>query len=197
MKEKSWGDFYEGAGGKEYFAEHTAIHEVFLNEILGRSPRRLLEAGCGSAIMSIFFSKTGIHVTACDRDEDVLKKAAVTARDWKADVTFSKQDIFHFTFPDNSFDAVFSQGVLEHLSDDEIRLTCREAFRVAPVFLFSVPGYHYKHKDFGNERLLKDEAWAKLLKTSGTLKLRPYYEKRVKRNFLIKRPLMLMGILSR
>ena len=54
--DKSWGDFYEGAGGKEYFAHHTEIHKDFLKEVLDRKPARLLEAGCGSAIMSIFFS---------------------------------------------------------------------------------------------------------------------------------------------
>jgi len=196
-KEKSWGDFYEGAGGKEYFAQHTAIHKDFLKEVLDRKPARLMEAGCGSAIMSIFFSMAGVDVTACDRDEDVLKKAGETARAWKAKVKFENQDIFHFKFPADHFDAVFSQGVLEHMSDDEIRAACKEALRVAPVFIFSVPGYYYKHKDFGNERLLKEKDWGRILGDSGSLRLEPYFKTRVKRNFLIKRPLMLMGILFR
>lgn len=196
-KERSWGDFYEGAGGKEYFAQHTAIHKDFLKEVLDRKPARLMEAGCGSAIMSIFFSMAGVDVTACDREEDVLKKAQETARVWKAKVRFEKQDIFRLKFPADHFDAVFSQGVLEHMSDDEMRAACKEALRVAPVFLFSVPSHYYKHKDFGNERLLKEKDWKRILEGVGSLQLEPYFKTRVKRNFLIKRPLMLMGILSR
>ncbi len=197
-KGKSWGDFYEGAGGRDYFARHTAIHRDFLREILERKPSKLLEAGCGSGIMSVFFSMSGVRTTiACDRDVEVLKKARETSSAWKADVRFENQDLFHFKYPADSFDAVFSQGVLEHFSDEEIRAACQEALRVSPVFIFSVPGYYYKHKDFGNERLLKDKDWEVILSGCGSLRLVPYFKKRVKRNFLIKRPLMLMGILSR
>ncbi len=194
---KRWGDFYEGAGGKEYFAEHTAIHRDFLKGVLDLKPARLLEAGCGSGIMSVFFSMAGVNVNACDRDEEVLEKARETAKNWKASVLFENQDIFRLRYPKNSFDAVFSQGVLEHMTDEEIRAASAEALRVAPVFIFSVPGYYYRHKDFGNERLLKENDWRKIFAASGSLRMKPYFMKRVKRNFLIKRPLMLMGILSR
>ena len=139
----------------------------------------------------------GVGVTACDRDEQVLEKAQENARFWKANVKFEKQDLFRLTYPKDSFDLVFSQGVLEHMTDEEIRASCREALRVARAFIFSVPGVFYKHKDFGNERLLKEKDWERILKPSGSLRLKPYYERRVKRNFLLKRPLMLMGILTR
>ena len=194
---RSWGHFYEAAGGVDYLLDHVAIHRDFLKEILRRRPSAVLEAGCGSAIMSIFLAMTGVHATACDRDADVLKMAEATAREWKSRVRFAQEDILKMSFPDASFDIVFSQGVLEHLNDDQIRDASKEALRVGGNFIFSVPGHHYKHRDFGDERLLKPEVWRKILDGVGDLTLRPYYPLRMKRNFLLKRPLMLMGILSR
>jgi len=147
--------------------------------------------------MSVFFSMTGMDVTACDRDEDVLKQAALTARNWNTRVSFVKQDLLKFDFGADAFDLVFSQGVLEHMSDEEIRKSCAEMLRVGKIFIFSVPSYYYKHKDFGNERLLKAGEWERILSGFGRLELKYYYECRTKRNFLMRRPLMLMGILSR
>lgn len=194
---QSWGDFYQGAGGVDYLLDHVAIHKEFLKRILNLRPRTALEAGCGSAIMSIFLSMTGVDVMACDRDAGVLGRAETTARDWKAPVRFVKEDILKFRFAENSFDVVFSQGVLEHLDDGQIRAAAAEALRVGQVFIFSVPGEHYRHRDFGDERLLPASAWREILSGQGRLETVPYYFCRTKRNFGIKRPLMLMGILSR
>jgi SAM-dependent methyltransferase len=196
-QKKSWGDYYEGAGGVDYFLDHIAIHKDFLKEILRRKPRTVMEAGCGSAIMSVFFAMTGLRATACDRDEAVLRKAADIAGQWKSPVTFVKEDILKTSFRDDAFDVVFSQGVLEHLDDGQIRLAAAESLRVGKAFIFSVPGQDYRHRDFGDERLLSASDWKRILRGAGKLEIAPYYFIRTKRNFLIKRPLMLMGILCR
>ncbi len=192
-----WGDFYAGSGNADYLLDHISIHKDFLKEIFRLKPETAMEAGCGSAIMSIFLSMTGIKVTACDRDEKVLRHAAETANQWKAKVDFSNQDLLSLGFSDDAFDLSFSQGVLEHMSDDQIRQSCREVLRVSKTFIFSVPGAAYKHKDFGDERLMTTAQWKKILKGLGSLEMKAYYSIRTKRNFLMKRPLMLMGILCR
>jgi 2-polyprenyl-3-methyl-5-hydroxy-6-metoxy-1,4-benzoquinol methylase len=194
---KSWGDYYEGAGGVEYLLDHIAIHKEFIAEILNRRPSAALEAGCGSAIMSVFLAMAGVKVTACDRDDAVLAMAARTAERWNAHLDIVKADIMSMNFKTDGFDVVFSQGVLEHMTDEQIRRASIEALRVAPVFVFSVPGHYYKHKDFGDERLLNAPEWRRILGSAGKLELRPYYFRRTKRNALMKRPLMLMGVLSR
>ena len=177
--------------------EHLSIHKDFLKEIFTCDSRKVLEAGCGSAIMSIFLAMTGLEVTACDRDDEVLKKAGETATRWKAKLRFTKEDILKFSFADDAFDLVFSQGVLEHLNDEQIRRAGAEALRVGKTFVFSVPGPYYKHRDFGDERLLSENAWKKLFAGLGRFEIKPYYRIRTKKNFLVERPLMLMGILTR
>lgn len=194
---KSWGDYYEGAGGVDYLLDHVAIHKDFLKEILNRKPRTALEAGCGSAIMSVFLSMTGVDVTACDRDDEVLKKAAATAAAWKAQVRFESADLLKLAYPADSFDVSFSQGVLEHMNDEQIRKSSAELLKASRTFIFSVPGNHYKHRDFGDERLLSMERWKKILSGVGKLEMKPYFFQRTKKNFLLNRPLMWMGILSR
>lgn len=194
---RSWGDFYEKSGDPDYFLDHIAIHKDFLKEILKRKPATAFEAGCGSAVMSIFLAMTGVKVTAGDRDEGVLRKAGETALAWNAAVAFAREDLLGLSFGADRFDISFSQGVLEHMTDDQIRQSCREILRVSPVFVFSVPSAYYNHQDFGDERLLPEAEWRRILSGVGKLELKPYFELRVKRNFLVKRPLMLMGILTR
>lgn len=194
---QSWGDFYAGSGDLDYFLDHLAIHKDFLKEILASKPASSLEAGCGSAIMSVFLAMTGVRACACDRDQEVLKKASQIADNWKTTVHFSRQDILRLDFANDSFDVVFSQGVLEHLSDDQIRQAARESLRVARRFVFSVPGRAYRHRDFGDERLLGAEQWQNILSGCGKARLRGYYQRRTKKNFLLRRPLMLMGVLER
>ncbi len=194
---KSWGDYYAGAGGVDYMLDHISIHKDFLKEILRRKPARALEAGCGSAIMSVFLSMAGVRVTAVDRDDEVLKMGAQTAAGWKADVDFRKADLLKLSFPEDSFDVSFSQGVLEHMTDEQIQASSREILKASPVFIFSVPGIHYKHRDFGDERLLSIGQWERILAGIGKLEMKPYFYERTKKNFLMKRPLMWMGILSR
>lgn len=195
-EKKSWGDFYAESGGVDYLLDHLTIHKDFIKEILERKPRTALEAGCGSAVMSIFLAMTGIQVTACDRDEAVLDHAGKTADRWKARLVFSKQDLMKLDFPPNAFDVSFSQGVLEHMSDEEMRQACKEMLRVSKIFIFSVPCHFYRHKDYGNERLMPIEKWSRILQGIGQSEFKYYYYVRTKRNLLIRRPLMLMGILT-
>lgn len=194
--QKSWGDFYADAGGVDYLLDHTCIHKDFLKEILKRKPGKALEAGCGSAIMSIFLAMAGVQVTACDRDDEVLEMGAATAAAWKTRVDFKKADLLNLSFPMDSFDVSFSQGVLEHMTDEQIQKSCRELLKISPVFIFSVPGIYYKHKDFGDERLLSMNEWKNILKDIGSLEMKPYFYERTKKNFFMRRPLMWMGVLS-
>lgn len=187
----SWGHFYSESGDEEYYGQHVEIHSEFLEAVLSDNPKKLLEAGCGSGIMSVYFSKKGIISTALDRDEQVLQIAESSAQKLGGSVNFKPGDIFDLPFKDNEFDAVFSQGVLEHFEGRLVQKAVAEQLRVAPTVWISVPTKYYNHQDFGDERLMTKEDWLDILSKICVCEGKYYYFKRVKRNFLINRPLML------
>ena len=189
---KSWGHFYKEAIGEEYYQEHVRIHQEFLDEVWSSNPKRILEAGCGSGIMSVYFSKLGSECLAIDRDPQVLERAQKNTNDLGGNIRVVEGDIFRLSFEDKSFDVVFSQGVLEHFDDELIRSAVKEQLRVSKRVWISVPSRYYNHKDFGDERLLTDHEWKRILEDIGQVRTRYYFYQRVKRNFLINRPLMLM-----
>ncbi|HTL70358.1 MAG TPA: class I SAM-dependent methyltransferase [Candidatus Eisenbacteria bacterium] len=195
--EQSWGHFYADSGTPEYYRRHVEIHKTFLDRVEEGKPRRVLEAGCGSGIMSVYFSKKGIETTALDRDREVLAKAKQSGEALGGRAVYREGNIFKLPFSDGTFDAAFSQGVLEHFSDDDIRRAVREQLRVARRVWISVPSKYYNHRDFGDERLLTDKEWKKILEGTGKVGAEYYFYLRVKRNFLIRRPLMLLVDVSR
>lgn len=193
----SWGHFYTNSGDAEYYDQHVSIHNEFLKKIESLNPKTLLEAGCGSGIMSVYFSKQGIRTTALDRDTQVLEIAKKSADSLGGAVEFVAGDLFKLPFTTDAFDAVFSQGVLEHFQDELIRSAVLEQLRVAPISWISIPTKFYKHQDFGDERLLTESEWRAILEPVCDVQTHYYYYQRVKRNFLLKKPLMLLVKASR
>ena len=79
-------------------------------------------------------------------------------------------DAHRLPFPDQAFSACFSQGLLEHFADDEVRSMVGEQLRVASVVYASVPSVFYPHVGHrgpglvGNERLLSRAHWLRILR---------------------------------
>jgi predicted SAM-dependent methyltransferase len=65
--------------------------------------------------------------------------------------------VFHLPFRPRSFDVVFSQGLLEHFSNDEARQILREVSACSKAIIISVPSLNYPQHDLGDERLLVPE----------------------------------------
>lgn len=81
----------------------------------------VLDAGCGPGVHSIRVAKAGHHVCAIDISDTMLREARQRA-EWEnvADrIDFYQQDLTNLDFPDNSFDYVFSWGVIIHIANAE------------------------------------------------------------------------------
>jgi ubiquinone/menaquinone biosynthesis C-methylase UbiE len=190
IREKSWADFYKEDLNSQEFLRQVKIHEEFFNSILSQSPKKILEAGCGSALFSIFLSRPGYDCTAVDLDSNVLRVAKRNSQRWGAKIQFSQCDIRQLPFNDQTFDVSFSQGVLEHFTNEEIMAALDEQLRVAKTVIFSVPHLFYRTKDFGNERLLFEWQWKRILRKYRIMESRCYYRIRRKKNFFLKLPQM-------
>ena len=69
-------------------------------------------------------------------------------------------------YKNKTFDVAFSNGVLEHFTDNEIIKILKEEIRIADVVVFGVPSKYFNDNEFmhGDERYLTKEKWRTLIK---------------------------------
>lgn len=109
-------------GSPEYFQEierrryHHHYHLPPLFERMGHRGGRLLEIGCGIGIDTLRLARLGFdEIVAVDLTEVAVELAAErAAREGVPDVRFEVADAEALPFEDESFDAVYSFGVLHH-----------------------------------------------------------------------------------
>jgi ubiquinone/menaquinone biosynthesis C-methylase UbiE len=89
---------------------------------------KALDLGCGTGISSLFLAEHGLDVVGIDISEKMLKKACEKARKQNRTINFIHGDIHHLPFPDETFDLVFANMVLEFVKEPDQVLT--EALRV-------------------------------------------------------------------
>ena len=120
-------EYYTGAerASDSYFNDieerryRTHYHLPELFESMDGTDQRLLEVGCGIGVDSIQLAKRGFQVTAVDLTENALAVAKQFAARREATVDFRLGNAEGLDFPDESFDAVYSFGVLHHTPDIE------------------------------------------------------------------------------
>ena len=85
---------------------------------------KILEAGCGTAMLSLLLADSGYDVTALDYTEEVLEYARKRCCLNSVKLDFIRGDIFDLSsyFEPYQFDTICHSGVLEHFSDDNIIL---------------------------------------------------------------------------
>lgn len=193
----AWTSFYKEGATLETFFGTLAHHEPLMRALLADRPGTALEAGSGPAIMSSFLQMAGIQTVAVDNDPGVLQVARESAARWAVQPEFVEGDIFELEALGRSVDVVFSQGVLEHFDDAQIRKATEQALVVAPKFVFSVPSKWYGHKDYGNERLMLAPEWESILKGLGKVTTEPYFFARRRYTYALKKPLMVLVTVER
>ncbi len=93
----------------------------------------MLEVGAGSGVDSSFLARLGVHVCAVD-----YATSSLIASKW-SEVDVQQADGERLPFRDESFDLVFSQGLIEHfknpnkLISEKVRVTKRGGFIIIDV----------------------------------------------------------------
>jgi SAM-dependent methyltransferase len=107
------GQSWEGDSIEDNFGlcAHQLIEPVFRKYL----PRegKILEAGCGMGRWVFYLRNLGYNIIGIDLAVDALK----AAKEYDPNAPIYSDDVLHSSFPDKSFDAVISLGVVEHFEE--------------------------------------------------------------------------------
>lgn len=92
------------------------------------SGKKMLEIGCGSGALSCRFARLGAKITAVDITEAAVMMARKNAELQGLDFDVQQADAEKLNFKNDTFDFVFSWGVLHHTSNMEQAF--KEVYRV-------------------------------------------------------------------
>lgn len=168
MQLPSWALKYSQKTTLQAFAANIAYHWPHLREIYSKTETAAIEIGCGRGIHSIFLSYFIPSVIGIDNNIKLVEKARKDNNRFRGRARFLVRDAFELDFPKGTFDVCFSQGFLEHFTDEEICQLTENQLRIAKIIVASVPSIFYSTKDRGDERLMSIEGWRKVLKSFDT-----------------------------
>jgi 2-polyprenyl-3-methyl-5-hydroxy-6-metoxy-1,4-benzoquinol methylase len=121
--------------------------------------KHLLEIGCGVGYDSLEFLKRGVRVTATDLTPSAIKLARrhfgmerVTLQDVRV------ENVLALSFRDNTFDAVWANGVVHHTGDtrravQEIRRVLKPGGRAIISHFYRKPSWMYLLSRLGRENI--------------------------------------------
>ncbi len=142
---------------------HLAVVEMPLRDLAGKN---VLEIGPGAGGHSALFARHGAHVTALDITAERARATDAKFRllgDLAVECWAVQGDSEALPFADNSFDIVYSNGVLHHTADTERAIA--EAYRVlkpggrAIIMLYCKSSWHYWVNMWLCVGVLQGKAW--------------------------------------
>lgn len=91
----------------------------------------LLDVGCNWGRWSLSAARANYHVVGIDPSIEAVRAGQRIARQLGLDVSFVVADARHLPFRRDGFDVTFSNGVLQHLDKQVVRVVLKDMARVA------------------------------------------------------------------
>ena len=147
MQSKSWYEAFKGWGNTIFTEKYfRACKEMTIQDLkfYGRHIKkggRILDMGCGIGSTAVSLSALGYSVVGIDNDKKVFEVVKQNAKNFGGEIEIIEKDVFDVDkiFENDSFDACYSGGVLEHFDEDGIRKLIRLQLKLAPVVLADMP----------------------------------------------------------
>ena len=109
-------DFFEEVTQHRYGLEPHILDVVRFDEFAGQD---VLEAGCGIATDGLQFARAGARYTGLDFSPAALALARQRFEMYGAEGRFVEASVTDLPFENESFDAVYSHGVIHHVHETE------------------------------------------------------------------------------
>ena len=145
-RKENWETFWKE---KENVAQVYSNEDRILRNLLlagGVEGKKILEIGAGTGRDSFPLIRHGADVVQLDYAENSLRILKRLAEELKLPATIVGGDTFQLPFPDETFDVVFHQGLLEHFRHPQAEALLKENVRVLKrggILLVDVPQrYH-------------------------------------------------------
>jgi 2-polyprenyl-3-methyl-5-hydroxy-6-metoxy-1,4-benzoquinol methylase len=172
-----WSKLYEEqaskAGSLSAFIEQKILSKKKLIDIVMKyCPRngRILEAGSGSGITTIYLAQAGYRARGVDADVDMVKFARSLAAAQSSAALFEVGDIRTLDGI-GRFDVIFSNGVMEHFSDSDIITIVDRHLSLSDHVVISIPSDFFSddQRMYGDERFMSVNRWRQIFSaTRGT-----------------------------
>lgn len=137
------------------------LHRLLAQHLPASGTARILEVGCGTALDSCLLAqaRSGMEAFALDLSQQAVAIAQRNAAQLGLPVRTLAADLTALPFPGESFDLVFSQGVLEHFTDPlpAVREQAR-VLRAGGVLVVDVP-QKYNLYTLGKRRAMQAGRW--------------------------------------
>ena len=151
-----------------YVIDKIKNKKVLINLIKKYSANQnIVEAGSGTGVISTYMASLGFKVTSFDIDDQILKLSKKIANEYpsKNKPKFVKQSIFELKLKKDMYDVSFSNGVLEHFTDEQIIKTLKDQMYISNYVIFGIPTKYFNQEEamYGDERYLDFDYWRNLI----------------------------------
>lgn len=175
MTEQAHRVTHDTSGWANYLSPQNLISEARRLQVLTDLVCRyappggsLLEVGFGSGCTAVLLANAGYQVTAIDVDAQVINSFRTRFGDFGSCVKVVQANTVNLPFHKGvRFDVIYHQGVLEHLEDSVIIQGLRQQALFGRIVIFDVPNARHLARSYGDERLLPQRHWLKLIKIAG------------------------------
>lgn len=169
-----WSRLYEeeikATDVKSYVEEKLRTKGTIINLINKYAPNGcVMELGSGTGILALKVASMGNKVIALDSDKDMIalsKKYFFKEFD-NPNITYINKDIRDYEVKEK-LDVIYSIGILEHYSDEEIIELLIKQLNLSNYVIFGIPTKYFDEnkKMYGNERYLRIKYWRNLITQS-------------------------------
>lgn len=153
---------------KNYVDDKIKNKKVLINLIKKYSNnKKIIESWSGTGVLSTYMAFIGYGAVGIDIDKKILFLSKKIAKKYnsKKKPNFINKSIFKLDYEKNSFDVSFSNGVLEHFTDEEIINTLKQQMNIAKIVIFGIPTKYFNQEEamYGDERYMNYKFWRNLI----------------------------------